>query len=51
MVDWLVEIHRIFKFEVCDVWRKLVNWLVEVVVKNDVSNAGREVESAVEEKS
>ena len=35
----------------CNVRRKLVDWLVEVVVKNDVSDAGREVESAVEEKS
>ena len=35
----------------CDIWRKLVDWLVEIVIESEVSDAGREVERAFEERS
>ena len=43
--------RRAFEYETCDVWRKLVDWLVELDTESDVSNAGREVERAVEVRS
>ena len=35
----------------CDVWRKVIDWLFEFFAKGHVSDAGREVESTVEARS